>query len=46
MSENFDLILKNGSCYIEKKLVKTDLGISGGKIKKIGTLSKDKGNNV
>ena len=46
MSENFDLILKNGSCYIEKKLVKTDLGISGGKIKKIGTLSEDKGSNV
>ena len=36
MSDNFSLIIKNGSCYIDGKLTKTDIGLSGGKIKKIG----------
>ena len=38
MSDNYSLILKNGSCYIDGKLVKTDLGLSGKKIKKIGNI--------
>ena len=38
MSENFSLIIKNGSCYIEGKLVKTDLGLFENKIKKIGKI--------
>ncbi len=38
MSENFNLIIKNGSCYIDGKLMKTDVGLSGGKIKKIGKI--------
>jgi dihydroorotase len=38
MSENFSLIIKNGSCYIEGKLVKTDLGLFESKIKKIGKI--------
>ncbi len=38
MSDNIDLIIKNGSCYIEGKLKKTDIGISGSKIKKIGKI--------
>ena len=38
MSENFNLIIKNGSCYIEGKLVQTDIGLSGNKIKKIGKI--------
>jgi dihydroorotase len=38
MSENFSLIIKNGSCYLEGKLVKTDIGLSGNKIKKIGKI--------
>ena len=38
MSENFSLIIKNGSCYIDSKLTKTDIGLSGNKIKKIGKI--------
>ena len=38
MSENYSLILKNGTCYIDSKLVKTDVGLSGNKIKKIGKI--------
>ena len=38
MSDNFSLIIKNGSCYIEGKLTKTDIGLSGHKIKKIGKI--------
>ena len=38
MSDNFSLIIKNGSCYINGNLVKTDLGLSGSKIKKIGKI--------
>ncbi|MBD1146674.1 dihydroorotase [Pelagibacterales bacterium SAG-MED28] len=38
MSDNFSLIIKNGSCYIDGKLTKTDIGLSGNKIKKIGQI--------
>ena len=38
MSDNFSLIIKNGSCYIDGKLTKTDIGVSGNKIKKIGKI--------
>ncbi|MDC0618986.1 dihydroorotase [Pelagibacteraceae bacterium] len=38
MSENFSLVIKNGSCYINSKLVQTDIGLSGNKIKKIGKI--------
>ena len=38
MSDNFSLIIKNGSCYIDGKLTKTDIGLSGAKIKKIGKI--------
>ncbi len=38
MSDNFSLIVKNGSCYIDGKLTKTDIGLSGNKIKKIGKI--------
>jgi len=38
MSDNFSFIIKNGSCYIEGKLTKVDLGLSGNKIKKIGKI--------
>ncbi|MDC1212435.1 dihydroorotase [Pelagibacteraceae bacterium] len=38
MSENFSLIIKNGSCYIDGKLTKKDIGLSGNKIKKIGKI--------
>ena len=36
MSDKFNFIIKNGSCYIDGKLVETDLILSGNKIKKIG----------
>ena len=38
MSDNFSLIIKNGSCYIDGKLTRTDIGLSGNKIKKIGKI--------
>ena len=38
MSDNFSLIIKNGSCYIDGKLTTTDIGLSGNKIKKIGKI--------
>ena len=41
-----DLIIKNGSCFIEGKLKKIDIGVLKGKISIIGELSKEKSNNV
>ena len=38
MSENYTLIIKNGSCYINGNLIKTDIGLLGNKIKKIGKI--------
>ncbi len=38
MSDNFSLVIKNGSCYINGKLIKVDLGLSGNKIRKIGKI--------
>ena len=39
MYDNFNLIIKNGSCYINGKLEQTDIAINNGKIEKIGKLS-------
>ena len=41
-----DLIIKNGSCFIEGKLKKIDIGVLKGKISIIGELSKEKSNNL
>ena len=38
MSENYSLIIKNGSCYINGKLEKTDVALVDNKIKKIGKI--------
>ena len=38
MSEKFSLIIKNGSCYIDGKLIKTDVGLYENKISKIGKI--------
>ena len=38
MSDNYSLIIKNGSCYINGKLENTDIALSGNKIKKIGRI--------
>ena len=41
-----DLIIKNGSCFIEGKPKKIDIGVLKGKISIIGELSKEKSNNI
>ena len=38
MSENYSLIIKNGSCYINGKLEKADVALVDNKIKKIGKI--------
>ena len=38
MSENYSLIVKNGSCYVNGKLEKTDIALVDNKIKKIGKI--------
>jgi len=38
MSENYSLIIKNGSCFINSKLEKTDIALVDNKIKKIGKM--------
>ena len=38
MSDNFSLIIKNVSFYIDGKLTKTDVGLLGNEIKKIGKI--------
>ena len=40
MSSSFDLILKNGKCFIDGQLKTTDIGISNGIIKSIGKIEK------
>ena len=42
MPDNFSLILKNGSCFINGKVQKADIGILNKKIVKIGDLDKGK----
>ena len=39
MSDNYSLIIKNGSCYIDGKFQNIDLALTGNKIKKIGFLT-------
>ena len=38
MSDNYSLIIKNGSCYIDGKFQNIDLALTGNKIKKIGKI--------
>jgi dihydroorotase len=38
MSDNYSLIIKNGTCYIDGKFIKVDIALSGNKIKKIGKI--------
>ena len=38
MSSSFDLIIKNGKCFIDGQLKKADIGISNGTVKKIGNI--------
>ena len=41
MSDNYSLIIKNGSCYIDGKLIKSDIGLHENKIKKIGNIEEN-----
>ena len=41
MSDNYSLIIKNGSCYIEGTLIKADIGLYENKIQKIGNLEEN-----
>ena len=41
MSDNYSLIIKNGSCYIDGKLIKFDIGLYENKIKKIGNIEEN-----
>ena len=41
-----DLIIKNGTCYIDDNLEKLDLGIQNGKISHIGNLKEKKSKNT
>ena len=38
MPTSFDLIIKNGKCFIDGQLKKADIGISNGIVKEIGKL--------
>ncbi len=46
MSESFDLIIKNGLCFIEGKLIKVDIGIKDSLIREIKELSAFKTSQV
>ena len=41
MSDNYSLIIKNGSCYIDGKLVNSDIGLYENKIQKIGNIEEN-----
>tara|TARA_A100000164_G_scaffold283111_1_gene255681 strand:+ start:5154 stop:6461 length:1308 start_codon:yes stop_codon:yes gene_type:complete len=41
-----DLIIKNGTCFIDGKLSKSDIGVKNGKITHINDLQKEKTNNT
>ena len=41
-----DLIIKNGSCFIEGNLVKTDIGTTKNKISHIGNLENENSNKI
>ncbi len=43
MSDKFNIIIKNGYCFINGALTKKDVGINGEKILKIGKLDKEQG---
>jgi len=46
MPSSFDLILKNGKCFIDGQLKNIDIGISDGIIKKIGKIEKTSNEKV
>ena len=45
MSQIIDLLIKNGSCFVDNKLQKVDLAVSNSKIQEIGELKNLKAKN-
>ena len=45
MPQTIDLLIKNGSCFIDGKLKKVDLAVSNSKIQEIGWIKKLEGKN-
>ena len=45
MSQTIDLLIKNGSCFIDGRLKKVDLAVSNSKIQEIGWIKKLEGKN-
>ena len=41
-----DLIIKNGNCFINGKLIQTDIGVLNGKIDRIGNIQKESSKNI
>ena len=41
-----DLIVRNGTCFIDGNLSKHDIGVQNGKITHIGDLTKEQSNNT
>ena len=41
MSQIIDLLIKNGSCFIDGKIEKVDLALNNSKITEIGKLKKE-----
>ena len=41
-----DLLIKNGSCFLEGNLAKQDIGIKNGKLHNIGNLTKEKSRDL
>ena len=46
MPATFDLILKNGQCFVDQQLKTVDIGISDGIIKSVGKIEKTLGDEV
>ena len=46
MPATFDLILKNGKCFIDGQLKAVDIGISNGIIKNIGKIDQDSNQKI
>ena len=46
MPSTFELVLKNGKCFINRELKSVDVGISKGIIKNIGEIKKESAEKV
>ena len=46
MSQKYTLIIKNGNCFIDGKLIIADIGVVDNKIEKIGKLHQEKSGQI